>query len=274
MMDQEVSPRAPAALKQAAGPYPFYFDAEDPVGVELLAPSIFQLAHANRFAGAFGRYSVACHSLACEAFARERFGVTDRDTLYACLMHDLHEAMCGDVVAPLKRLCPDYRAIENAVASRYAEGLMIDVYAHADRVREVDLWALEAERNTFSSDYSIDWATPYQGVCTDVVPGNLLALDANPDTIAWAMAVGVARLAPLPILVDLALLRAKVSFAPERTITRHTARLLERHNVIRRELSDRATAKIREICSRDGGRLAYDIRRSRGESALEVIVED
>ncbi len=98
-------------------------------------------------------YSVAAHSVyTCDVEPGEfinAYGSQIRGALKQhCLLHDATEAYLGDVASPLKRLLPEYKAIErrwsDAIAERFGLSPYADVRSglthHADRV------ALAAER--------------------------------------------------------------------------------------------------------------------------------
>lgn len=106
------------------------------------------LAQINRFTGATCRpYSVAEHSLLCADLAAE--AGCDRATQLACLMHDAHEAVVGDVSTPTKhQLGNAWHAYElrHCRALRQHFGLR-DTYLRAHTtVRQMDLIALATER--------------------------------------------------------------------------------------------------------------------------------
>lgn len=106
------------------------------------------LAQINRFAGAAYRpYSVAEHSLLCAELAAEA-GCTPAVQL-ACLMHDAHEALTGDVASPVKREVGSawmFFEASQARALRAHFGLAGTFAAAHRTVREVDLVALATER--------------------------------------------------------------------------------------------------------------------------------
>jgi hypothetical protein len=101
---------------QTAGGLAFDYLHPQPeqISIEDIAISLSQT---NRYMGHTKfPYSVAQHSVLCAAVVRRV--VENRSDLVRCaLLHDAHETYVGDIVAPLKRLLPDYRAIENRIAS-------------------------------------------------------------------------------------------------------------------------------------------------------------
>lgn len=94
------------------------------VAFDLLSPRPeqvrpFDVAHhlslINRFTGAMNRpYSVAQHALVVVGLLKQA-GHTDPGLLLQGAVHDAAEAYVGDVAAPLKRLLPDYRRVEQRV---------------------------------------------------------------------------------------------------------------------------------------------------------------
>jgi 5'-deoxynucleotidase YfbR-like HD superfamily hydrolase len=89
-----------------------FFDLANPDGVvsiEVIARSLSRLC---RFTGHMKpeveHYSVAQHSVLVSRLVPPKFARQG-------LLHDIAEALLGDVSAPLKRLLPDYRAIEHKV---------------------------------------------------------------------------------------------------------------------------------------------------------------
>ncbi len=106
------------------------------------------LAIINRFTGASSRpYSVAEHSLLC-ADISEAAGHPAYLQL-ACLMHDAHEAITGDMSSPVKWTIGDaWKAFEapQERALRRHFGLQAAFASHRLSVRQIDLIALATER--------------------------------------------------------------------------------------------------------------------------------
>lgn len=97
------------------------------------------LSHLCRFAGRTERfYSVAEHSVHCS------YLVPPRDA-FAALMHDAHEAVIGDVIAPVKRLCPDLCQLEDSVQRAVLRPLGLSLPL-PEPVRRADLAMLAAEK--------------------------------------------------------------------------------------------------------------------------------
>lgn len=116
------------------------------------APQIEEIAHAlaqiNRYTGHAARpYSVAEHSLlACDIVAS--MGL-DCHAQMAALLHDAHEAYCGDVATPVKQvLGVAWPAFENTQAMLVREAFHIRTAhtAHRAAVKRADLIALATER--------------------------------------------------------------------------------------------------------------------------------
>lgn len=122
-----------------------WFDFVDPspVSIETLAHALCRI---NRFTGhtssALG-YSVAQHSLNVMALLPPELQLQG-------LMHDAHEALVGDVAAPLKQLLPDYQEIERRVENYLR--MSFDLPAEFDpAVKRADLWMLHAESVHFQT---------------------------------------------------------------------------------------------------------------------------
>ena len=111
-----------------------------------LSDIAFSLAHMNRYTGHAGAYSVATHSLHVARIVVEVLGRPDLEL--EALLHDAHEAYVGDVAAPLKRLLPDYRAIERETERVVRRTFGVPGVMSAD-VRRADLMALSDEAREF-----------------------------------------------------------------------------------------------------------------------------
>jgi hypothetical protein len=123
-------------------------------------PDIPALAHAlaqiNRFTGHTVRpYSVAEHSLLCCEIARNLliFPGLDRknqaELMLACLTHDMHEALIGDLSSPIKHIVGDaWTEFENRIeiAVRGAHNLLGVHFRWRGWVKVCDLIALATEK--------------------------------------------------------------------------------------------------------------------------------
>jgi len=119
-----------------------YFNLLEPersagqVSVRAIAHALSNVA---RFAGHASRhYSVAQHSVYCAML------VPEPDRL-AALMHDVAEAIIGDVATPLKQLLPDYREIERRVEHAFFKRFGLPTELPAS-VKAADLAMLATER--------------------------------------------------------------------------------------------------------------------------------
>jgi len=109
------------------------------------------LAHICRFTGHSRKfYSVAEHSVIgsyqCEP-----------EAAYDMLMHDVTEALIGDVSTPLKSLLPEYRLLERELTWRLSEQFRFH-YPFSPLVRESDLRMLATEREQLLKPSRQQWA--------------------------------------------------------------------------------------------------------------------
>lgn len=130
----------------------------EPITIDM-ACIAHSLANTNRFVGHARRpYSVAEHSLlVCEILEREA-GVRDPHVLMAGLLHDAHEAYCGDMSAPMKDLLRDACARLNIpsvwdAAERRLQANVLAFFGaadamarHARLIHTADMIALSCER--------------------------------------------------------------------------------------------------------------------------------
>lgn len=117
--------------------FDFTDPSQPPVAISVIAHA---LCRVNRFNGHTKMpigYSVAQHSLNVMAILPTHLQLQG-------LMHDAHEALVGDVSAPLKMLLPDFRAVEARVWAQVAAwfGLPVEL---DPLVKKADLWMLYAE---------------------------------------------------------------------------------------------------------------------------------
>lgn len=153
-----------------------YFDFLDPTSESITLEAVARgLSNICRFNGQCHRfYSVAEHSVLVSR------RVPEQDAR-AALMHDAAEAFIGDVTKPLKRLLPDYQAIEQrveaAVFARFGIPLPLpESVKRADR----EMLYVEQRQAMLNAD-GWSWATE-----TDDVPD--LAFLSPTDAYAAFMA--------------------------------------------------------------------------------------
>ena len=142
-----------------------YFDFTCPEESEF---DIYVIAHALshlcRFTGhVLQFYSVAQHSVLVSQLVPPHLAMQG-------LLHDAAEAFIGDVAAPLKRLLPDYKAIERrveaAVLARFGLPAELDV-----EVKAADLKALDVERRELMPPHEAnDWGLHGIGAVYTALP--------------------------------------------------------------------------------------------------------
>lgn len=117
-----------------------YVDLLDPIPEDIRIEDIAHgLSLTNRFNGQTSRpYSVALHSIYCATIVSERH-------VFQALMHDAPEAYLGDVVTPLKRVLPEFCAIEDRLWHVICEAYGVDPVLH-EEVRWADRAAYAKER--------------------------------------------------------------------------------------------------------------------------------
>lgn len=119
------------------------FDYRNPGAYDF---SIHEIAHALshlcRFTGHCKEfYSVAQHSVLVSHVVKSE----DPKVLMAALLHDAAEAYLGDVNTPLKRMLPDYEALERRVEAAIFTQYSLP-YPLPDCVKEADLVMLATEK--------------------------------------------------------------------------------------------------------------------------------
>ena len=111
------------------------------------------LSHQCRFNGHTNKfYSVAQHSCLVAVGLQ-----ANRELAFEGLLHDAAEAYIGDMISPMKALCPDFRDIDqkvdSAVRLRFGLPLMM-----SPEVRHQDLRALATEkRDLLNCGPDVDW---------------------------------------------------------------------------------------------------------------------
>lgn len=120
---------------------------QEQINIEDIAVSLSNIC---RFAGHLPEfYSVAQHSYLCSMIVPAEFALE-------ALLHDGVEAYCQDIPSPLKRLLPDYQAIESKVDAivRQAFNLPAEM---STPVKYADLIMLATERRDLGIDDGSVW---------------------------------------------------------------------------------------------------------------------
>ncbi len=136
----EIFQQTPSMISTDTGFFDILKPETYPFPIEEIAHALSNICrytgHVSRF------YSVAEHCVLVSRLAPKRYALES-------LLHDAAEAYLGDVSAPLKRLLPDYKAIEldveKAIANRYNLSFPFD-----PRVKKADAEAYWAERATIA----------------------------------------------------------------------------------------------------------------------------
>ncbi len=128
-----------------------YFDFIDPKPEQIVIEDIaWGLSNNCRFGGqSLQYYSVAQHSVLAS------YIVPDGQEL-AALMHDAAEAYVGDMVGPLKQLCPDYKAIEKRVEAAIFDHFGI-IHPLDKSIKHADLRMLRTEQRDLTAGHAESW---------------------------------------------------------------------------------------------------------------------
>lgn len=113
-------------------------------------PSACSLSNICRFAGHLSHfYSVAQHAVLCSQLVPQEFA-------FEALMHDATEAYCQDIPAPLKRLLPDYKRMEEKIDAVIREKYGLPPVMSTP-VKYADLIMLATERRDLGLDDGSFW---------------------------------------------------------------------------------------------------------------------
>jgi len=109
-----------------------------------------------RYAGhCKGFYSVAEHSVIVADEVMVRF--KNFELARAALLHDAPEAYLTDLPSPIKRLCPDYQALEGKVGTILEKKFDLKYPLDDDRIRQVDFEVFLAEKDQIMPE---PWEVP------------------------------------------------------------------------------------------------------------------
>jgi hypothetical protein len=159
-----------------------YFDFEDPESSEITIEDIaFGLAFEGRNAGqSFSRilqkrvfYSVAEHCV------RMSFAVPPSMALEA-LMHEVGEAVCGDMTAPLKSINPSFKAIEKRCEAAILLKFGVTVREPLE-IKKADIRMLATERRDL-----LPWRGERWGIDGTTEPYDFEIIPWEPETAAFA----------------------------------------------------------------------------------------
>lgn len=161
-----------------------------PGNVPQIREIAYSLAQINRFTGHCSRpYSVAEHSLLVAETALTVFGASTT-VQFACLMHDGHECITGDVSSPVKqKLGAAWKAFEDQEQRNLLRGYnLLDVFReHHHLIKQCDLIALATERRDltpFDPSRHEAWAvidTPGQ----EILPRGISLKTFERNTRCW-----------------------------------------------------------------------------------------
>lgn len=149
-----------------------YFDFLDPEGSEITLEDIaYGLAYNCRFAGQTYstvldcriQYSVAEH---CVRGSLQAEAEQKHDLAREFLVHELGEAVAGDMTGPLKSLCPDYKQIEKHCQAGIAKSFGL-TFTDFNALKLLDLRMLATERRDVTRWSGEEWswtngAEPFQ----------------------------------------------------------------------------------------------------------------
>lgn len=138
--------------------FDFVNPTEEMIDIEDIAHA---LSHLCRFTGHCDRfYSVAEHSLIGSLIFMEQ---GDDEMAFEFLMHDAHEAYVGDLSTNLKKLCPDFKIIEERV-----DKIIRNKYNMANtmpiEVKKMDIKMLATEKNSLLENHRFREWTVLNGI--------------------------------------------------------------------------------------------------------------
>lgn len=148
-----------------------YFDFENPEAAQLTIEDVaYSLSFQSRFTGhcvsrRTGKrvyYPISQHCVIMAHYAAPEHKL-------AALMHEVGEATCGDMNAPLKAECPDYKRIEKRCEAAGLKRFGIAM-SNPGYIKLLDMRMLATERRDLMLWHGEEWdgtATPFDG---EIVP--------------------------------------------------------------------------------------------------------
>lgn len=131
--DEQKQPEPGRCYMKLKGNRRMYLDRPDPM---VFDPRLDAeaLACENRYAGQYGPYSVAQHSvLVANTVMRLGGSVYEQ---HGALWHEASEAVTGDVPQPVKSQAPDFKALERRIQA--AADRRYDINSSAEVIKEAD----------------------------------------------------------------------------------------------------------------------------------------
>lgn len=144
-----------------------YFDFQNPEASQLTIEDVaYSLAFQSRFTGqcveqTSGKrcyYAIAQHCIHMAHHAEPPHKL-------AALMHEVGEATCGDLNAPLKAICPDYKRVEKRCEAAGLKRFGVSVSDPA-YIKHLDMRMLATERRDLMPWRGEEWigtAEPFEG---------------------------------------------------------------------------------------------------------------
>lgn len=131
-----------------------YFDFEDPgnspITIEDIAAGLSRVCrYGGQLPDHIPLYSVAQHSVLVSL-------IVPLEDAMCGLLHDAAEAYTGDMVKPLKQLCPDFHAVEVRVEHAIADTFGLP-YELPPSVKRADLIALSTEKRDLTPARRHTW---------------------------------------------------------------------------------------------------------------------